>query len=178
MARRKIKKSSGRKAVAGTKKHHKGTRRRRVGASGKLQPVLMDAVAVGAGIVGARELSILAGGMFPTLMASPTEVGIGETALGVLLAWKAKNGFLRLAGMGAAGNGIMTILNGMGVIGAPKTMTYQFANRRVAGGNPPRLQFVAGAQTTRIGAYPNNFSAVAGIAGGAVGATRKRRFTS
>lgn len=177
MARHKIsKRSTGRKRVAGPKKHHhRGGRRRRVGASGKLQPILMDAVAVGAGIVGAREISILAGGMFPTLMASPVEVGIGETALGVLLAWKAKNGFLRLAGMGAAGNGIMTVLNGMGVIGAPKTMTYQFANRRVAGG-PSRLQFVAGgAQTTRIGAYPNNFSAVAGAGG--IGA-RKRRYTS
>lgn len=168
MPRHKITSVSGKRRRKSPKKAH---RRRRVGASGsKLQPILMDGLAVGVGIVGMRELSILAGQMFPTLMGSPVITGAAEIVVGGLLAWKSKNGFIRYAGLGGVGNGIMTVLNGAGVIGAgPQTMTYSF-NRRGMG--DPRLKFVAGPQT-RIGSFPNNFSEVAGP-----GRVAKRRYTS
>jgi hypothetical protein len=158
MARHKMGKTSGRKkSTTGAKRSH---RRKRVGASGKLEPTLMNGLAVGGGIVAMRELSILAGGVFPSLMASPMITGIVQVAAGGLLAWKGKNGFLMYMGLGGMGNGIMTVLNGAGIIGAaPQQLTYQFANRRQMG--DPRLQFVAGPQT-RIGSYPNTFAAVAG----------------
>jgi len=168
-----------RQKLSGTKKHKKTGakktthRRKRIGASGKLETVAMNGVAVGAGVIGIREISILAGSMAPSLMASPVITGLLEVAIGGLTAWKSKSGFLMYAGLGAIGNGLMTIANGAGIIGAPpQTMAYNFANRRTMG--DPRLQFVAG-PGTRVGSYPNNFSAVAGI--GAAGG-RKRRFTS
>lgn len=169
MARHKLAKTSGKKRKKTGPK--RVTPRRRVGASGKLQPVLMNGAAVGAGIVAIREISILAGGLFPSLMASPVMTGIAEIAIGGFAAWKGKNGFILYMGLGAIGNGIMTVLNGMGVIGGPpQTMAYQYANRRTMG--DPRLQFVAG-PTTRIGSYPNNFAMVAGA-----GIGRKRRYAS
>lgn len=168
MARHRITgKSVGRKRRRHTT-HRRTHRRRRMGASGKLQPILMDGLAVGAGVVAIRELSILAGQQFTSLMASPIETGIGEIVIGGFAAWKAKSGFLRLMGLGAMGEGVMTVLNGAGVIGAPRAVSYQYVNRRMMG--DPRLKFVAGAaQTTRIGAYPNTFGVVAG---------RKRRYSS
>jgi hypothetical protein len=168
MARQKLGKASGkRKRKAAPKR---ATRRRRVGASGKIEPVLMNGLAVGAGIVGMRELSILAGTMAPSLMASPMLTGILEIGVGGLLAWKGKSGFLTYVGLGGMGNGLMTVLNGAGIIGAgPQTIQYPVVNRRAMG--DPRLKFVAGA-TTRIGSFPNNFNAVAGIG------ARKKRFTS
>ena len=169
MARHKM--GSGKKRKSGAKKSTH--RRRRIGASGKLEPVLMNAAGVGAGVVAIREVSILAGSLFPSLQASPVLTGIAELGIGILTAWKAKGGFLTYMGLGAAGNGVMTILNGAGIIGAgPATMTYQFNNRRAMG--DPRLQFVAG-PTTRIGDFPNNFPMVAGAGG--IGA-RKKRYTS
>lgn len=158
-------KKSHHKKVSGPKR---STRRRRLGASGKVESIAVDVLAVGGGIIGMRELSIMAGSMFPSLMATPTTTGIAEVVIGGLIAWKAKPGWLRLAGMGGAGNGLMTILNGLGVIGGPKTMSYQYANRRIG---DPRLQFIAG-PTTRIGSFPNNFSMVAGRN------TRKPRYSS
>lgn len=172
MARHKMGKTTGKKRKStGAKKSH---RRRRVGASGKFESVLFDGLAVGGGIVAMRELSILAGGMFPTLMASPVYTGIAEVGVGLLAAWKGKAGWLRLAGLGGAGNGVMTILNGAGIIGAaPQQISYQYANRNRMG--DPRLQFVAG-PTTRIGAsgFPNNFGLVAGAGVGG----RKKRYSS
>jgi len=167
MARHKMSKASGKKSSVGKKKHHKAPRRRRMGASGKLESVIMDGLAVGGGMLAMNEISILAGSMFPSLMASPVTTGIAEIAVGVLAAWKGKAGWLRLAGLGAIGNGVITIGKGTGMIGAgPQTMSYQFVNRRAMG--DPRLKFVAG-PTTRIGSFPNNFANVAGI-----GARRKR----
>jgi hypothetical protein len=174
MARQKLGKTSGKKRKKSAPR--KARRGRRMGASGKLEPVLMNGAAVGAGIVAMRELSILAGTIAPTLMASPMLVGIAEIAAGGLAAWKGGGGFISYMGLGGMGNGIMTVLNGAGIIGAgPQTIQYPVVNRRVMG--DPRLQFVAGPQT-RIGAgmgsYPNNFSAVAGPGIGA----RKKRYTS
>jgi hypothetical protein len=166
--RHKMKKTK--KATTGAKKTR---RRRRVGASGKFEPVLMNGIAVGTGIVAVRELSILGGQLFPSLMGTPVITGVIEGAIGGVVAYMAKNGFVRFAGLGAIGNGIMTILQGAGVIGAPpQTMAFNFQNRRQMG--DPRLKFVAG-QTTRIGSgmgsTSNNFGFVAGPA-------RKRRFSS
>lgn len=170
MARQKLGKTSGKIKKSSPKKST--YKRKRMGASGKLEPVLMNGLAVGGGIVAIRELSILAGTMFPTLQASPLMTGVAEIAIGGLAAWKGKGGFIMYAGLGAMGNGIMTVLNGAGVIGAgPQTMTYNFANRRAMG--DPRLKFVAGPET-RIGSFPNNFASVAGNGVGA----RKRRYTS
>jgi hypothetical protein len=159
MARHKMSKTGGkkRKSTTGAKK---STRRRRVGASGKLEPILMNGAAVGAGVVAAREASILAGSLFPSLMASPMITGLFQVGLGGVTAYMSKNGFVRFMGLGAMGEGVMTALTATGVIGAPQTMSYSFQNRRQMG--DPRLQFVAG-PTTRIGSYPNNFGLVAGI---------------
>lgn len=164
MARQKVGSTKKRRKTVGKKR--RSTHRRRVGASGGIEPIVMNGLAVGVGIVAARELAILAGSLAPSLMASPIVTGAGEIAVGGVTAYMSKNGFVRLAGLGAIGNGIMTILNGAGIIGGPQTMQYQFANRRQMG--DPRLQFVAGPQT-RIGSYPNNFGQVAG---------RKKRYAS
>lgn len=169
MARHKMGKASGTKRKTGPKKAH---RRKRVGSSGKLEPVIMNGLAVGGGIVAMNEISVIAGSLFPSLQASPVITGLVEIAIGAVAAWKGKSGWLMYAGLGGMGNGVYTLGKGFGVIGAaPRTMTYQYANRRAMG--DPRLQFVAG-PTTRIGSYPNNFSMVAGI--GAKG--RKARYSS
>lgn len=170
MARQKLSGTIKRKKTGAKKSTH---RRRRIGASGSIQTVAMNGVAVGAGVVAIREIAILAGSMVPSLMATPVMNGIVQIAIGGFAALKGKSGFLMYAGLGAMGNGVMTVLNGAGIIaGPPQQMSYNFANRRTMG--DPRLQFVAG-PGTRVGSYPNNFSSVAGI--GAAGG-RKRRFTS
>lgn len=168
VAGKKRKKSVGKKATP-------ARRRRRVGASGSIEPLLMNGLAVGGGVIAAREVSILAGGMFPSLMASPVMTGAFQLVAGGLTAYMSKSGWLRFLGLGAMGEGLMTVANGFGVIGsAPRQMSYSFQNRRIMG--DPRLQFVAGPET-RIGAYPNMFSTVAGNGIGA-GHVRKRRYTS
>ena len=168
MARHKMGKKSSKKKVAA--KPAKG--RRRVGAAGRFEPTLMNGLLVGGGMIAMNELSILAGTMFPSLMANPLMTGIAEFGVGALAAWKGKSSWLMYMGLGAMGNGLYTIGKGTGMIGAaPQTMTYNFQNRRIMG--DPRLQFVAG-PTTRIGSFPNNFAPVAGINGPG----RKRRYIS
>jgi hypothetical protein len=167
MARHKMGKK---KSVSGKKKAAPRRRRRVGAASGSIETLAMNGAAVGTGIVAAREVSILLGTFMPSLQASPILTGLGQVAIGGFAAWKFNNGFVRYAGLGMVGNGIMTVLNGAGVIGAaPQTMAYNFVNRREMG--DPRLQFVAG-PTTRIGSYPNQFGLVAGAGG------RKKRYVS
>lgn len=152
-------------------KAKKPTKRRRVGAGGgKLKTLAMNIIAVGGGLVAMNEVAILGGSAFPSLMASPITTGLIEVAAGALLAYEGKSGWMMFAGLGAAANGLYTILKGTGAIGAgPQTMSYQFANRRAMG--DPRLQFVAG-PTTRIGSFPNNFASVAGRS------SARKQFTS
>lgn len=168
MARHKLAKTGAKR------KHHakRSHRRRRVGAAGSVSTLLMNGLSVGGGAVAVNELSILAGNMFPSLMASPVLTGIVEIGLGFFTAMQAKTGWLMYAGLGAMGNGVITVGKGTNMIGGPpQTMSYQFANRRALG--DPRLQFIAGmgGPTTRIGDYPNNFPVVAGR-------ETKRRYTS
>lgn len=164
------------KLSTGKKKKHTGAkkvthRRKRVGASGKVQSVVMDGAAVGGGMILMREGAIVAGHFFPQLQAKPVWVGVGQAAIGLFAAMKGTQGWMRYAGMGAFGMGLLTVGNGLGIIGGPPaTMSYDYVNRRMGG--DPRLQFIAGPET-RIGGFPNNFNLVAGV-----GAARKRRYTS
>jgi hypothetical protein len=129
----------------------------------------MNGLGVGAGVIAAREGSILLGSFIPSLMASPMITGAVETAAGLATAIMSKNGFLMYMGLGIMGNGIMTMVQGTGVISGPPALESYAYNRRQMGDS--RLQFVAGPMT-RIGSPP---SPIAVVAGAGIGAGRKKR---
>jgi hypothetical protein len=169
MARLKLLGTKKKRTVTG--KPRKSRRRRKMGAAGSLEPILMNGAAVGVGVVAARELSILLGVMMPSLAGTPIMTGAIQIGAGLAAAMMAPNGFVSYMGLGAMGEGIMTAIVGTGIIsGPPQTMTYAY-NRRQMG--DPRLQFVAGPYT-RIGSPPNPIPVVAGY----TQRSKKRSFLS
>lgn len=150
-------------------KVHKPKRRRRIGAAGSsIEMVLKKGVGVGAGVVAARELGVLAGNFISSLTPTSVTTSIVQMGIGVAAMKFSKNGFVNDMGAGAFGEGILSLLQNTKVIsGIGSSSSYSY--RRQMG--DPRLQFVAG-PTDRIGSPPNPIPVVAGAG------RRKRQYVS
>ena len=115
MARRKIGVHHRRKTHHSRPVTHR--RRRRIGAaSGGMINVIGG---LGAGDIAARELSILLGKFFPSLVSSQMIDGAIQAAIGFFLPKVVKGQFFQFFGYVMIANGLQTIAVGTGIISAP-----------------------------------------------------------
>jgi hypothetical protein len=116
-------------------------RRKKIGAAGDMEGMLMTAVGLVAGSVAARELNTLIVTNFTSL--PPIASGIGQMALGFILPMVAKNNkFITDMGYGMIANGGMVTIVSAGLISGetPRQMTYRINGQ----GNPLALNAVNG----------------------------------
>jgi len=135
-------------AKKGHKKKKKVHHRRRMGAvnMSSVKPVVYGIVGTLAGLVSGRLLNNKLATM--TLPVGGTVIGAGETAVGTIVAVKAKNIFLKGLGVGLAANGAWYALgnNGLKVlpaaIGYPPPNVERMNSMRIAGyRDVPRIGF-------------------------------------
>jgi|SRR5579862_1782964 len=123
MARRKIGAPKHRRKTH----HHKPAPRRRRRISGVNGSGLINVIGgLGAGSIAARELAVMLGKFFPSLVSSQMLDGAIQAAVGWFLPKFAKGQFFQFFGYGMIANGLQTIAVGTGIISGPgNVMTYK-----------------------------------------------------
>jgi len=120
-----------------TKKvHHTTRRRRRIGAAGNMGNLVNVVGGLGVGGIAGRELAILMGKFFPSLVSNQMLDGAIQAAVGYFLPKFAKGQFFQFVGYGMIASGVQTIAVGTGIINGP-VMRYRIggtSNLRVING--------------------------------------------
>jgi hypothetical protein len=151
------------------RKHHKKSghkRRPRVGAlglsKGGIKDGLMLIAGATVGIIGGRMLNAMLVPATGTPTAPPTIIGVGEMAIGGMIAVKSSNPLVKGAGVGFAGNGGLFLLGAKGLGLLPATVGYGPDPMH----RPSRAQLQGFREVPKIGAFPKP---------GAIGSNRDRR---